>query len=150
MSDLPLIIDSPHVLWTRAVADIPQEIHEAAETVSRYFRNEGMDEWTFGPIASRSYLERVEVESAEWCNKALQYSAEREHNAMEALAYKAERDELNLGWKNKWNAAVEIAAMAQVERDALLEALRAISVADWKTAGELRCMARIAVKGGTK
>lgn len=94
MSDLPLIVDSPHVLWERAVADIPQEIHEAAETVSRYFRNEGMDEWTFGPIASRSYLERVEVESSEWCNKALQYAAEREHNAMEALAYKAERDAL--------------------------------------------------------
>lgn len=40
------------------------------------------------------HARRMERERDEWKALVTQYSAEREHNAMQALAYKAERDEL--------------------------------------------------------
>ena len=43
-------------------------------------------------------LQDLERERDEWKALATQYSGEREHNAMQALAYKAERDE----WESKY------------------------------------------------
>ena len=63
---------------------------------------------------------RLERERDEWVGKSVELCAERESNAMQALAYKAERDEL-------------------------AESLRNIQASSWKTSGELRGMARDAL-----
>lgn len=44
-------------------------------------------------VVSSSLARKLERERNEWKSLAAQYSAEREHNAMQALAYKADRDE---------------------------------------------------------
>jgi hypothetical protein len=49
------------------------------------------------PVLS-SFCRKLERERDEWKALATQYSGEREHNAMQALAYKAERDE----WESKY------------------------------------------------
>jgi len=44
--------------------------------------------------AHKNEIERLERERDEWIGKAVELCAERESNAMQALAYKAERDKL--------------------------------------------------------
>jgi len=73
-------------------------------------REEGLDETSCsacgGNESSLSFARKLENERDQWEQLAIQYSAEREHNAMQSLIYKAELDE------------------AREQRDRLAEALR--------------------------
>ena len=51
-------------------------------------------EYECGDFVCESFARRLELERNEAREQAAQYAAEREHNAMQALAYKAERDKL--------------------------------------------------------
>jgi len=59
---------------------------------------------------------QLERELAEWIKKATQYAAERESNAMQALAYKAERDAA-LDALRKWDAVCVAADVCNAEME---------------------------------
>ena len=58
----------------------------------------------------------LERELAEWVNKASQYAAERESNAMQAMAYKSERDAA-LDALRKWDAVCVAADACNAEME---------------------------------
>ena len=59
---------------------------------------------------------RLEGERDEWINKASQYAAERESNAMQAMAYKSERDAA-LDALRKWDAVCVAADACNAEME---------------------------------
>ena len=68
---------------------------------------------TQAELAAWELLAEARRERDEWKQLAIQYSTEREHNAMQSLIYKAERDE------------------ARGQRDSLAEALQKLADCDW-------------------
>lgn len=69
-----------------------------------------------------------------------------ERYRLEANAMMMQREE----WYHKAHVNVAFTFEARAERDRLREVLREIQVANWRTAGELRGMARRALEGETE
>jgi hypothetical protein len=74
------------------------------------------------------FARKLERERDQWVAKAAELSAERESNAMQALVYKAERDEARKLFESSKRARASLSEACdhlQRERDSLREALSA-------------------------
>ena len=77
------------------------------------------------------FTRTLERERDEWVSKAVELSAERESNAMQALAYKAERDELR-----RWTS---VNGVSELERER--DRMQALADANGKLAHTNACEA---------